>query len=62
MAATVPKGWHPATDTEYSTRSEALEDAAAQFTSTELEEGLMKVIKRGGSQPYYLVIRKNRNS
>ena len=62
MAATVPKGWHRATDTEYSTRNEALEDAAAQFTSAELEKGLMKVIKRGASQPYYLVIRKNRKS
>ena len=62
--ANVPKGWHLALDTKFSSRKEALDQGLfALGSAVELMEyDKLKVIKRGGKNPYYLLIRENSDS
>lgn len=55
----IPKGWHIAVDKKFATRKEAL-DAAAWHVDSDNDR--LKVIKRGGKNAYYLMIRENRHS
>ena len=58
--AKIPKGWHIAVDKKFSSRKEALAEGPDLISFPQLREhDSIKVIKRGGSAAYYLIIREN---